>query len=397
MLLAGRAQSVVEAARLLGGLWIDALKMTILPLVFALVVTGVAELSTGADPSGKRIGRRLPVVLAGFLLIAAVVAALIVPPLLAIFSLPPEVAAGFRASMPTAPVSAAPSIAETLRMMMPVNVVASVAQGAVVPMVIFALVLGLALTRVERSGATTMLSFFKGLADAMIVIVGWVLRLAPFGIFTLALVIGATAGLGAALALGHYILIQVLVAVILMLVSYVLVAAFAGIPLARFARAILPAQAVALGTQSSIATLTAMLASADRLGVPARHSAVILPLAVAVFKVTAPSGALLYALSAAWLTGVEVPLAHVIVAIPMALLATLLVIGVPGPASIIASATPAALAMGAPLELITILVAIDTIPDMARTTANVAADVAVTAIIAAEPPSAGTRHAADVS
>jgi proton glutamate symport protein len=384
VVLEGRAASYVGLASLIGGLWIDALKMTILPLVFSLVVTGIAELSTDGGNSGKRIGKRLPVVFAAFLLLAALVAALIVPPLLAMFPLSPEVAAGFRASIPAAPESPVPSIAETFRMMMPVNVVASTAQGAVVPMVIFALVLGLALTRVERSRATSVLTFFKGMADAMLVVVGWVLRLAPVGIFGLTLVIGATAGIGAVLALGQYILIQVSVSVILILIPYLLVPVFTGISPMRFARAILPAQAVAAGTQSSIATLPAMLASADRLGVPERQSAVVLPLAVAVFKITAPSGALIFALSAAWLTGVEVPLAHVIVAIPMALLSTLLVIGVPGPASIIASATPAALAMGAPLEMITILIAVDTIPDMSRTVANVTADVAAMAMIAPE-------------
>ena len=80
-LLAGRSEPLVEGARLLGGLWIDALRMTILPLVFALVVTGVADLALGGDHAGRRIGKRLPVVLIAFLLISAIVAALIVPPM----------------------------------------------------------------------------------------------------------------------------------------------------------------------------------------------------------------------------------------------------------------------------------------------------------------------------
>src|SRR3569833_1641853 len=79
-LFARHADSVVEGARLLGGLWIDALRMTILPLVFAFVVTGVADLAMNNDHAGRNIGRRLPVVLIGFLLISAVIAALMVPP-----------------------------------------------------------------------------------------------------------------------------------------------------------------------------------------------------------------------------------------------------------------------------------------------------------------------------
>jgi len=402
-MFAGGAASVLDGSRLLGGVWIDALRMTILPLVFALVVTGVAELGMGSDDSGRRLGKRLPVVLLGFLLVSVAVASLIAPPLLAAFPLPPNVAAAFRASVPSVAPAPIVSIAETIRTMVPVNVVASAAQGAIVPLVIFALVLGLALSRIERARALLVLGFFRGLSEAMIVVVGWVLRVAPVGIFALALVIGATAGLGAAVALAHYILLQIIVAVVLILASYPLVKVFAGVSMWRFARAMLPAQAVAAGTQSSIATLPAMLASAERIGIPERQATVVLPLSVAVFKVTAPSGALLFSLSAAWLTGVEVPLSHVIVAIPMALLATLLVIGVPGPASAIASATPVAIALGAPLEMIPILLAVDTLPDMFRTVSNVTADVAAAAIVTSPSPermnaeSSGTRESMRVS
>jgi proton glutamate symport protein len=384
-----------EGFRLVGGLWIDSLRMTILPLVFALVVTGVADLATRGDNAARRIGRRLPMVLVGILLLAAILAALIVPPLLATFRLAPEVAAAFRSSVPPTTTPAVPSIVDTIRTMVPVNVVASAAQGAIVPLVVFALVLGFALSRVERTRAVPTLDLFRGIADAMIVIVGWVLRLAPLGIFSLAFVIGATAGIGAAIALGQYILIQIIVAVALMIISYLLVPLFTSIALTHFVRAVAPAQAIAAGTQSSIATLPAMLACAERLGVPSRQAAVILSLSVAVFKVTAPTGTLIFGLSAAWLAGVEVPVSQVIVAIPMSLLSTLLVLGVPGPASIIAAATPTAIALGAPLEMIPILLAVDTIPDMFRTMANVTADIAATAIIAA--PSSEPEIAVETS
>jgi proton glutamate symport protein len=387
-LLGSHSGSLVGGSRLLGGLWIDALRMTILPLVFALVVTGVADLTMNGDHAGRRIGRRLPVVLVSFLLISAIVASLIVPPLLAEFPLPAQTAAAFRAGVPAASPLPSPSVADTLRMMVPVNVFASAAQGAIVPLVIFALVFGVAISRIDRTRAAMTLGLFRSLADAMLVVVGWVLRVAPFGVFALALVIGATAGLNAAVALGHYILVQVIVAVVLALISYLLVPVFSNVSLLRFARAVAPAQAVAAGTQSSIATLPAMLVSAERIGVPERHAAVILSLAVAVFKVTSPSGALLFGLSAAWLAGIDVSMSQVIVAIPMSLLATLLVLGVPGPASVIASSMPTAIALGAPLELIPILLAVDTIPDMFRTIANVTSDVAVAAIVASpeRPP-----------
>ena len=375
---------VIDAMRLIGGLWLDCLRMTIVPLVFALVVTGVADLATADDGPARRIGARLPLVLAGFLVFSAVIAALLVPPLLALFPLPAETVAGLRANFPASAPPAIPSTAEAISAMVPVNVIASAAQGAVVPLVIFALVLGLALSRVERGRARATLEPFRGLGDAMIVVVGWVLRVAPIGIFALALAIGATAGIGAALALGHYILVQIVLALVLAAICYGLARWPGGVPLWRFARAVAPAQAVAAGTQSSIATLPAMLVSAERIGISDRDAGVILPLAVAVFKVTAPSGCLLFGLGMAWMVGIDVPLVKILLAIPLAVLSTLVVIGMPGAVSFFAAATPTALALGAPLELLPILLAVDTIPDMFRTVANVTADLAVAAIVA--PP-----------
>src|SRR6186713_1869829 len=237
ILFARDAEPIVSAARLFGGLWIDALRMTILPLVFALVVTGVADLAMSNDHAGRSIGRRLPVVLIGFLLISAVVASLIVPPLLAEFPLPPETIAAFRASVSATSPPTSPSVTDTLRTLVPVNVFSSAAQGAIVPLVIFALIFGVALSRIQRTRAAVALDVLRALADAMLVVVGWVLRVAPVGIFALALGIGATAGLNAAVALGHYILVQVIVAVVLTLISYLLVPLFTGISLLRFVRA----------------------------------------------------------------------------------------------------------------------------------------------------------------
>lgn len=381
--------ALLDAARLVGRLWLDALRMTIVPLIFSLVLTGIASLATARDGPGERIGRRLPIVLGGLLVLSGILGALIIPQLLALFPIEPEVVAALRANIPPVAAPAIPPTADAIAALIPVNVVASAAEGAIVPLVLFAMVLGLALSRIDRARATATLEPFRGLADAMIVVVGWVLRAAPIGIFALALVIGATAGVGAALALGHYILIQIIVALTLAVAAYLLARFGAGISFGSFARAIAPAQAVAGGTQSSIASLPAMLASAERIGVAQADAAVVLPLTVAVFKITAPSGSLLFGFAMAWMAGVEVAPSQVMVAVPLAILSTLMILGMPGSVSFFAAATPTALALGAPLELLPILLAVDTIPDMFRTVANVTADVAATAVIA---PPTGREH-----
>jgi proton glutamate symport protein len=374
----GQASSgVVAAAGLIGGLWLDMLRMTVVPLVFALVVTGVAGLRSEAG----RLGGRMLVVLAALLLLSAVVAALLVPPLLAMSPISPTVTDALRGAFPPASVSV-PSATEAVRALVPVNIVASAAAGAMVPLVIFALVLGWALGRIEPMRAAATLAPLQGLADAMVVIVGAVLRVAPVGIAALAFTIGASAGTGAIAMLGHYILVQWVVAIVLAAACYAVARIWGGAPLWSFARAAAPAQAVAASTQSSLATLPAMLAGTARLGVPEAEAGVVLPLAVAVFKITAPSNALLVGLAMAWMAGVPVAPTQIVLAVPLAIVSTFAVLGMPGAVSFVAATSPAAMVLGAPLELLPVMLAVDMLPDMVRTVANVTADLAATLMVA---------------
>lgn len=388
--IGGHWPGVLATAQLVGGLWLDALRATIVPLVFSLVVTGVAGLGrTLGDRSAAHLGRRLPVVVLGFLIVSSLVAALLGMLLLHTQPLSSATVASLRASAPPAPAPAAiPGTIAAIRAMMPVNIVASASDGAVVPIVIFALVLGLAIGRIEAAGAAALTGALTGLADAMIVVVGWILRAAPVGIFALALGIGATAGLHVVGLLGRYVLLQAVVSGALIVSAYPIARVFGGVTVRRFARAAAPAQVVALSTQSSIATLPAMLASAERLGVAEDDAGVVLPLAVAVFKITAPSNAILVALAMAWMGGVPVTAAGLAAAIPLSIVATLAVLGMPGAVSFFAATAPAAVALGAPIDLMPILLAVDVVPDMVRTVANVTADIA-TAVIVARPTEIG--------
>ena len=377
---------LVDAARLIGGIWLDGLRMTIVPLIFALVATGVASLNMGDHAEAARLGRRLPLVLTGLLIVSAIIGAVLSPLLLGLVSIAPADIAALRTAFPAAPAPEVPGTAEAIRAMIPTNVVASAAEGAVLPLVIFALVLGLAVGKIDRTRAEAVMLPLRGLADAMIVVVGWVLRVAPIGIFALALAIGATVGTAVIAILAQYVAISIAVTLVLIVIGYA-IARFAGhIPLGRFARAIAPAQAIAASTQSSIATLPAMMVSAERLGIDERDAAVILPMAVATFKITAPSNTLLMALALAWMAGVDVSPLQIAVALPLAVLSSLAILGMPGQISFYASVAPTAIALGAPIELLPILLAIDVIPDMVRTVANVTHDVAAAAAIA--PPAA---------
>jgi len=240
-----------------------------------------------------------------------------------------------------------------------------------------------AATRLPEGKAKPLIGFFELVAETMLVIVGWILWLAPLGVFALAFIVGSTVGGDAAAALVHYIGVQVVLAILLTLAMYPLAALAGRLPPGRFARAMLPAQAVAASTQSSVASLPPMLVSAERLGVPPRVAAVVLPLAVATFRISAASSIIITILALARLSGVAVGPAELAIVCLFAMLGTLMIVGLPGQVSFIASMTPPALAIGVPIELLPLLLAVDTIPDIFRTVANVTADVTATVTVSA--------------
>jgi proton glutamate symport protein len=209
--------------------------------------------------------------------------------------------------------------------------------------------------------------------------VHWVLLLAPIGVFALAIVVGAKAGFGAAGALGHYILLLSGVCIAVGLLSY-LIALLAGVSLISFARAVAPAQAVAFSTQSSIASLPAMVEGTQQLGIPEHIRALVLPLAVSLFRISSPAANLSVAIYCAHVYGVHLNPAVLIAGIAVAAVISLASVGLPGQITFFTTTGPICLVMGVPLDLLPILLAVETIPDIFRTVANVTADVAVTCL-----------------
>jgi Na+/H+-dicarboxylate symporter len=216
----------------------------------------------------------------------------------------------------------------------------------------------------------------------MIVIVNWLLWLGPIGVFALAYVVGVRAGGGAFGALLHYIAIVSSVGIVIWALAYPLALFGARIGLGRFAKAVAPAQAVAFSTQSSLATLPAMLRSTERLDVPVSASGVTLPLAVALFRATGPGMNLAVILYIAHWYGMSLSPAQIAIGVVVAAITTFSAISLPGQVSFVTNTAPIGLAMGVPLEPLALLIAIETIPDLFRTVGNVTMDVAVSATVA---------------
>src|SRR5690606_12472763 len=153
--------------------------------------------------------------------------------------------------------------ADSLVAMVPSNAIAAAAQSAMLPLVVFALFFGFALPRIEADRRARMVDFFQAIADAMIVVVRWVRWTAPAGVFAVVLSVCARAGLGVISALGVYIGLECLLYIAATAMMLPVAVLWGGESLRRFAAALAPPQAVAASTQSSLASLPAMLESCE--------------------------------------------------------------------------------------------------------------------------------------
>jgi Na+/H+-dicarboxylate symporter len=210
---------------------------------------------------------------------------------------------------------------------------------------------------------------------------------APIGVFALVLPLAAHLGGGVAGAIGVYIAAYSLASLVITLLVYPVVAIFGGIPMGRFARAVLPAQLIAFSSSSSIASLPALIESGENgLALPARITGFVLPLAVSAFKLAAPVSWTIGALFVGWFYGVPL---HARELATVAFAAVFLAFASPGvPRGAFIMLTPLFLAIGLPAEGIGILIAVDALPDTFATVLNVTGDLAAAALVAN-----GDRHA----
>ena len=373
----GSVGPVITVAQPIGSAWLNALQMTIVPLVVSLLITGVAATAEAAQ-AGRLAGRAIALYVA-LLALSATAAALVTPLLLALFPIPADSAASLRAAIPGLhAMSAAPPLGEFLAAIIPTNIVKAAAENAFISLIIFALIFAFAMTRIDAKGRALLTAFFTAVRDAMLVVIEWILWIAPVGVSALALVVGARAGTGAFGALVHYILIVAGVGVIVSLAAYP-IAVFGGrVRIGDYARAALPSQAVAISTQSSIASLPSMVEGASALGVPVATSGITLPLAVAIFRATGPAMNLAVAIYVAFWFGVPLSPAVLAVGVVVATLTSLGSVSLPGTISYVSAIAPIAAAIGAPVAPLGLLVAVETIPDIIRTLGNVMMDLATT-------------------
>jgi Na+/H+-dicarboxylate symporter len=383
----GGAHGIAGAIESVGMLWLNALRMTVGPLVFAMLVSAVASVAD-AMATG-RLATRAIRWFAGLLLLAGVLAVLLSKALLALWPVDRAAADAFLAGVgsDTAQVVTALNWSQWMQQLLPPNIIAAAADNAILALVVFATLFGFAATRLPQAQRLVLTNFFTAMAEAMVVIVHWVLLAAPVGVFALALGVGRQAGIGAAGLLLQYAVTVALVIAIAILAIYAVIALRGRLGVREFTLAVAPVQVVAASTQSSLATLPVMIECArERLRVTPRVAHLVLPLAVAVFRYTSPLGNLGACFFIAAMYGLEPSLLQITGAVLVAVAISIGSVGLPGQVSFIASVAPICAALGLPVEILGILVAVEIIPDIFRTIGNVTADVAVTVLVDESEP-----------
>lgn len=375
-------EDALGAASFIGTLWLNALKMTVIPLVVALLVVGIAK-SAEAAQAGRIAGRSV-VWIVVICTVSAIFGALCALALTHAFPLSRETAQLLQGALGKVEQKTGgplPSAIEFFKGVVPDNVVAAASNGDVLPLTVFAVIFALALTRISPAGRTAVVGLFDAIADALLVVIAWVLAIAPLGVFALAFTVGSAAGGAAFAGLGHYIIIISVVGIFVTLLAYPLAIIVGHVRTGPFVRALLAPQAVAISTRSSLASLPAMLSASRIIGIREEVSDVSLPIAVALFRATGPAMNVAVPFYVAHWLGLHPSLAQMVAATAVGAVMSYGAVSLPGEVSYISSIAPIALALGVPIAPLGLLVAVEMVPDIFRTVGNVTHDVALAAIV----------------
>ena len=374
--------AALAVAGFIGTLWLNALKMTVIPLVIALLVTGIAK-SREAALGGRIAGRSVLwiVVLCSISAVFGAVMTLLLTRAFPLARSTAQLLQGALAGIEQKASGPLPGIADFFKGVIPENVFTAATNGDILPLVVFSLLFALALGGIPEQGRRSVVTLFEAIGDALLVVIAWVLWVAPLGVFALAFTVGAAAGGSAFAGLGHYVVVISVVGILVTLAAYPLAAVAGRTPLGAFSRALIAPQAIAVSTRSSLASLPAMITSARQLGVREEVTDVTLPISVALFRATGPAMNVAVAFYVAHWLGIQPTIGQMIAATAVGGVMSYGAVSLPGEVSYISSIAPIAMALGVPIAPLALLVAVEMIPDIFRTIGNVTFDVAVTTVV----------------
>ena len=369
-----------------GTIFVNLIRMTVIPLVMSMLVASVGAMTSSGGLG--RTGVRAALIAFGLLGTAAVGSVLIAEPILAHVSIDQAAALALRGpetavSSSNSTPAGTPTLAQWFVDLVPQNVMKATADGAMLPVILFAVLFGLALARVSDAKRGAVLRVVEGIAEAMQRLVVWILGLAPIGVFALAVPLAARLGLSAAGAVVAYVaLVVALTVVAVALLLYPLGILAGPMSASAFVSYCAPSQAIGFASRSSLAALPAMVESAEHAGLSPGASRFVLPFAMSVFHFGTAVAQTVGVLFLARLFGVTLTASQLASVVFAVVLASFAVPGIPG-GSIVAM-VPVLAAANLPIEGVGILLAVDTIPDMFRTTANLTGAMTLAAVLPAK-------------
>ncbi|HCR97242.1 MULTISPECIES: dicarboxylate/amino acid:cation symporter [Halomonas] len=379
-ILAGLALGIAAGALLgenasifkpLGDIFINAIMMLIVPLVFSTLVVGITSMR---DPQKMgRIGART---IGLYLLTTAF--AISIGLLLSTLLQP---GAGVNISFDSGVnANEAPTLASILINLVPRNPIDALANGNILQIIVFAIGLGISLTLIGEKGEALVV-VFDSFAEAMYKLTGIVMAFAPFGVFGLMAHVSGQYGLEILLPLAKLIGVVYLACALHVLVIYSgFIRLLGRLNPVRYLQGSLDAMMIAFSSASSAGSLPVSIRCAQKnLGVSEGVSSFVLPVGATINM----DGTALYqgvvVLFIAQMLGIELSLVDYGMIVATGTLASIGTAGVPGAGLIMLSIVMAQI--GLPLEAIAVVAGIDRILDMARTSVNVAGDIMVTTLV----------------
>lgn len=395
----GFALFLVQLNQFFGDLFIRLLRFVAIPVVFFSLIAGVGSLQ-----DTRKLGRIASRSIAIYLMTTAL--AITIGVTIANVTrvgdwVSPEIRqgmmeAGKQVAQENIIKANSPDVWTTLLDIVPKNPFYSIANGEMLPIVFFSLMLGLGVTGLPKEKATLVLGFFEAMTDVVISIVHWVMKIAPIAVFSLLAKVTADLGFDVLQGLIVYSLAVLTGLGLLLFVVYPLLAwQFAGFSPRRLFLAISPAQFLAFSSSSSSATMPVTLDCVEnRLGVDRDVSRFVIPLGATINM----DGTALYqgvaAVFIAQLYGIDLSLMQQVTIVFTATLASIGTAGVPGVGLIMLVVVLQSI--GLSMEQMTgglaLIFGVDRLLDMSRTVVNVTGDCTVAAVVSSWEKERSSDH-----
>lgn len=364
-----RAAGAIEP---LGTLFVNLVRMVVVPLVATTVFSGIARL--GDARAIGRLGVRTLAFFWSTTLVAIVTGMAIMR--LALPLAPTTIAATGGADA----VQKLPTTAEFLVSLVPVNPIAAAANGQLLPLIVFMACVGAAASTLAPPVRQRLLDVADGVSDAMVGVVHWVLWLAPMGVFALAAAVTAKAGWAMLQTLAVFVGAVLVGLIVFYAIMYLPAVHFLSrVAVPRFVRACVRPVALAFSTTSSAASLPALFEAAAQLELSPAVSGFVLSLGAAINRAGSAlfQGAAIVFLSSVY--GVHLSSAAVLSALLATFVLSQTVAGVPSAG--VVTLAPVLASLGIPLSSLGLLLGVDRIPDMARTATQVTGHLAAACVV----------------